>query len=208
MAYDSDREVTVLFGGADGPDGRINDGTWEWDGTNWTKLSLPEGPSTRTGHAMVYDAARRVTLLFGGQELTTGRVLDDTWAWNGAHWERVSPGSSPSARTDHAMAFDSRRGLVTLFGGCDQPQGCDDSKPGPAETWEWNGTTWSLVSPAISPPPRYGAGMTYDSARGITVMFGGTAPVFGPAGPISLTDTWEWNGSTWRQALSTPLPRK
>ena len=39
--------------------------------------------------------------------------------------------------------------------------------------------------------------MTYDSARGVSVVFGGLIPSF-------LTgDTWEWDGTTWTQVATT-----
>ena len=34
--------------------------------------------------------------------------------------------------------------------------------------------------------------MAYDSERGIAVVFGGTS------GGVTLSDTWEWDGSMWR----------
>lgn len=44
--------------------------------------------------------------------------------------------------------------------------------------------------------------MTYDSARGVTVLFGGVAY------PDELGDTWEWNGTTWAlRSTSGPSPR-
>ena len=71
MAYDSARGVTVLFGGANGyyPP-TLNDETWDWDGTARTQRTIV-GPSARFNHAMAYDTARAVTVLFGG---TTGGV--------------------------------------------------------------------------------------------------------------------------------------
>src|SRR5262245_10460881 len=63
-------------------------------------------------------------------------------------------------RSDHAMAYDSVRGVTVLFGGID------------AETWEWNGSSWSFRS--ITGPSWRGAhAMAFDSARGVTVLFGG-----------------------------------
>lgn len=43
-------------------------------------------------------------------------MLGDTWLWNGATWRRTT-GASPPARYAHAMAFDSRRGVVVMYGG-------------------------------------------------------------------------------------------
>lgn len=56
-----------------------------------------------------------------------------------------------------------------------------------AQTLEW---TMAL------PIPRAYTTLAYDSARGVTVMFGGTARTQG------LTDdTWEWDGTTWVQPM-------
>jgi hypothetical protein len=63
MAYDSDRRVTVLFGGIDDPI-TYND-TWEWDGINWTQQSLATLPVAQYCHAMAYDSLRQQTTLFG-----------------------------------------------------------------------------------------------------------------------------------------------
>ena len=55
---------------------------------------------------------------------------------------------------------------------------------------------WVLKTPATSPSPRRVPGaMAYDSARGVTVLFGG----FDLAGGGTISDTWEWNGSNWTQ---------
>jgi len=81
MAYDSARGVTVLFGGNDGsyPYYNYKGDTWEWDGTTWTPRSLT-GPSPRAGHAMAYDDARGVTMLFGGFfDPAPYSFLGDTW---------------------------------------------------------------------------------------------------------------------------------
>src|SRR5262249_12962684 len=54
--------------------------------------------------------------------------------------------------------------------------------------------------PVSGPLPRASPAMAYDSARHVTVLFGGEAPAYG--------DTWEWDGSAWtRQATSGPSPR-
>ena len=38
---------------------------------------------------MAYDAARGVTVLFGGDpEEADGRLLGDTWEWDGSRWTR------------------------------------------------------------------------------------------------------------------------
>ena len=40
--------------------------------------------------------------------------------------------------------------------------------------------------------------MTYDSTRGVTVLFGGSVD-----GAVYLNDTWEWDGTAWTQWTQT-----
>src|SRR5262245_42100213 len=60
-----------------------------------------------------------------------------------------------------AIAYDVARGRCVVFGG------------GTAETWEWDGSAWSLRSPPQSPTSRHSHAMCYDSSRGRVVLFGG-----------------------------------
>ena len=79
---------------------------------NWTQKS-PASPSSRSLHAMAYDAARGQVVLFGGYG---GGFRNDTWVWDGTTWAQKSPATSPSSRYGHAMAYDAARGQVVLFG--------------------------------------------------------------------------------------------
>ncbi len=196
MAFDQQRGVTVLFGGWDsgGPNGE----TWEWDGTAWTHRITGNAPSPRYEHAMAYDSTRGVTVLFGGtRDFLGGDINNETWLWDGGAWTQLFPADSPSPRYLHAMAFDSLRGVVVLFGGRTQFQGGES-----AETWEWNGTTWTQRS-VPGPSARGQSSMSFDSARGATVLFGGVTCAHSSC---ALGDTWEWNGSMWTQWFPTPSP--
>ena len=64
MAYDSDRDVVVLFGGRD--DGStIFDDTWEWDGDTWVRVFTDPSPPRTSDATMAYDSSRGVMVLFG-----------------------------------------------------------------------------------------------------------------------------------------------
>jgi hypothetical protein len=39
------------------------------------------------------------------------------------------------------------------------------------ETWSWNGTTWTKLSPARIPAPSIGSSMAYDPASGAMLLF-------------------------------------
>jgi hypothetical protein len=187
MAYDSGRQLSVLFGGT-GASGDIA-GTWEWNGTSWANRMPSSQPSARSSGGLAYDSARGVTVLFGG---TTGGA--ETWEWNGTMWSQKSPAQSPTARKNFGMAFDSHRGVVVLFGGND---GAVE-----ADTWEWNGTTWTPATPTASPSARQDFQLTFDSARNVTVLVAGQDGTGNYLG-----DTWEYDGTTWNEpsASSTVL---
>src|SRR5437762_13881436 len=92
-------------------------GTCKIETPAWRQLPTTvafDGPSQRELHAMVYDARRGKTVLFGG--IGSGD-LDDTWEWDGVRWRQSTDPFRPPARDDHAMAFDARRGRTVLFGG-------------------------------------------------------------------------------------------
>lgn len=182
LAYDSVRGRTVLFG-ATGE-------TWEWDGEDWLNLTptaTTASPVPVSNAAMAFDAARGRVVLFGG--VANFRVFGDTWEWDGETWTRRQPaGSSPPRRAHHAMAYDAGRGRVVLFGGV-TVGGVFLS-----DTWEWDGSTWTEVTPqAGSPSARFGAGMTYDLERGRIVLVGGS----------EMTDTWTWDGTSWTQLVTS-----
>ena len=42
------------------------------------------------------------------------------------------------------------------------------------ETWQWNGTTWTQLTPNTVPPPRQWHLMVYDPNRSKVVMTGGS----------------------------------
>jgi hypothetical protein len=179
MVYDTGRGVTLLFGGQNS--GNYASDTWEWNGSNWTKLAPAKSPPASEGHALAYDPTTGNTTLFGG---FNGNYGSDTWEWNGSTWTKQSPATSPVARANFAMTYDVEQGAAILFGGTDGNLLGD--------TWEWNGTTWTKLSPAASPPSRSDhGGISFDSGRGVIVLFGGNGANSG------LNDTWEWNGTSW-----------
>ena len=192
-AFDPVHQQGVLFGGS-GNGGPLSD-TWLWNGTTWTLATPVNLPSVRSSAMMAWDGHHIV--MFGGNQ--SGNEIGDTWTWDGTNWTSVAtavPPAAPSPRDSGGMAFDSIRNQVVLFGG---ENGNFEEDFG--DTWIWNGATmtWAQASPANSPAARDSFTMAFDPLRGETVLFGGFAQV----SVSSLSDTWEWNGTTWT-LLSTP----
>jgi hypothetical protein len=181
MVYDSFRGRTVLFGGSASA-GLAGD-TWEWDGTSWIQLFPSSSPSPRFGATMAFDSIRNRTVLFGGRDVN-GR-LNDTWEWDGINWTQGHSSSVPYPRSFTSMVFDKHVGRTILFGG-------DYLRPyalGPSnDTWEWDGSSWTQDWTASDPTARLGESMAYDSARGRSVLFGGT---YGSNPQVFPDDTWE-----------------
>jgi hypothetical protein len=81
------------------------------------------------------------------------------------------------------MVYDYAHRQIVLFGGL---------AVNPfADTWTYDGTTWTKLSTLNSPPARSGHGLAYDRGRNKVVLFGGYN------GSSLLADTWEFDGSDW-----------
>jgi IPT/TIG domain-containing protein len=162
---------------------------------DWIRSHPADSPSARSGAAVAYDASRHRVVLFGGDvERSAAGPSNETWTWDGTTWKQSFPEHRPSARRGHAMAFDSWRGRVVLFGGESAGEFLGD-------TWEWDGEDWSLV-PTDGPAGRTEHALAFDSARGRTVLYGGRF------GDRFLADTWTWDGAAWTEAdpISSPPP--
>jgi hypothetical protein len=97
-------------------------------------------------------------------------------------------------RVDTPMAYDVARGRVVLFGGNVDNQPTD-------ETWEWDGSTWTLRAPATSPAPRIAHALAYDAVRSRVVLLGGMGVTYS-----AHDDTWEWDVTTWVQVTRAARP--
>jgi hypothetical protein len=93
------------------------------------------------------------------------------------------------------MAYGGSNNIVT-FGGA------DINRVDGNQTWTWTAAAGWQASAASAPPARRTHVMGHDPLRNRVVMFGGVA------GSSFLTDTWEWNGTSWTQTQSGPPGRK
>jgi hypothetical protein len=114
--------------------------------------------------------------------------------------------NGPSARQNHAMAYDSRRGVSVLFGGIGSGATAADVYRN--DTWEYDGARWTPRPMAVSPSPRVNFGLSFDSHRQRIVLFGGLAQNADARTALS-GETWEYDGTAWTQRFPTrsPAPR-
>jgi hypothetical protein len=161
------------------------------------------GPAGRVWTSWADDPATGQVVLFGGDQAYRSSGPDDvigsTWTWDGTAWTRQTPMAAPSPRTGAAMVYDTATGQLLLFGGSSHPFSGGGYL---GDTWTWDGTTWTQLHPATSPPARHNADMIYDAASNEVILFGGYDGHY-------LNDTWAWDGTTWTQLhpATSPSPR-
>jgi hypothetical protein len=177
MVFDAQRQRLLYVGCSD-------EGTFEWDGADWVLRAVHSPLSWLPGVA--YDEARHNTVMFTVAGYQTGA----TWTWDGSAWSfRTNQGPVP--RLNPAIAYDSARGVVVMFGGAPTA-----GSFGGSDTWEWDGTRWTQRQPPVVPTPfRFDSAMAYDPTRQRCVLFGGEATQY-------TDDTWEYDGNTW--VLASP----
>jgi N-acetylneuraminic acid mutarotase len=177
----------LLFGGSDGT--TVLGDTWLWDGTGWSQRAVA-GPPARQYHAMA--ALGGKVVLFGGFDGTNR--FSDTWEWDGASWTKRAV-TGPESRRRMAMATLGSK--IVLFGGSSLDG--DGGVVDPTDTWQWDGSAWSVVSPA-APGGRVGHRMATLGAQ--TLLFGGDVVGFSTAPG----ETWTWNGTAWAGGATTAGP--
>lgn len=148
---------------------------WRLADTGW--------PTARWGHSMVYDAANYTVIMFGNE------TDFETYGWDGANWSALGPPSFPPPRIRQAMAYDSKRALVYLFGGEDGASFYND-------LWSYSSATniWTQVAAGGSiPSNRASAAMVYDPTNDALVLYGGRDQ------SSDFSETYEYNlqTNTW-----------
>jgi hypothetical protein len=170
LVYDQTDQRLFLFGGMNG-DGYLGD-LWEYDMTLqiWTQLQVPgESPSPRSEHAMGYDPLENRLIVYGGGSWESGN-LADTWIYDISlsRWHKVGGFVCPLNRGFAAMAYDSKRNRMLLFGGLGARFFGD--------TWSFDLTmeSWSELKPSGQlPAPRCGAASAYDPTTDRVMLVGG-----------------------------------
>jgi hypothetical protein len=186
ITYDPVHHFAILFSGEPG----LTSDTWTWNGSDWAqRIPVTAPPPGRRYGMLAFDAARGNTVLFGGFD-----GVNDTWTWDGNTWTQRQPTNTPTTPLEatpapHQMVYDPVNKVVVMVnllihGGV--------TANSTMETWTWNGTTWTRLTPANSPSIRANYGLAYDAARGVTILAGGWQ-----IGSAEANSTWAWDGLNW-----------
>jgi hypothetical protein len=172
-----------------------------YDGTSWSAASDIDG-STQLSNVSCISSSYCVAI-----DATKNYLLyspapaydQDTWLYTASSdtWTQESPSTKPTARTGAAMAYDGATSQIVLFGGV-------NGSTYDSDTWVYtpSNDTWTQESPSTHPTARSGTSMTYDTATGQIVLFGGYS------GSAYDNDTWVYTPSndTWTQESPSGPP--
>ena len=184
IVYDSVSDRTVGFSGSGNlsPQPDLHEYAGVLPSWSSTPMDTPSDPPPRDCHGWVTDSGISGIYLFGGFESGT---KGDTWRLDGLQWTELFPTNSPSARSEMAMDYDRELGRIVLHGG--STSGSYSGRQ--SDTWFFDGSEWTQYESTSPPGARFAHSLTYDSSRGVSVLFGD--------GPALEGITWEFDGSMW-----------
>jgi hypothetical protein len=140
------------------------------------RVSLGEAACLASAGAVELGAADGIAHSDGTARTVTG----------GATFRRIGP-NNDLPLFNLAGAFDPEAHDIVILDGNQQL------------TWAWSGASYRRLGSAAVPDQRFGEVMTYDFARGRTVMFGGSIG----GGGINGDDIWEFDDATgWEKVAS------
>ena len=184
IAYDASNRRVVLY--ADIPKGYVaTHEMWTWDGTNWTRVSLPA--------VVYYGAPRWIAPGPDGDILGLGKGV--LYKWTGHDWKVLNVTGTPGAV--RADAFDPIRHHLLVIGSVstDVP----DLPPPSDSTFTFDGHGWSATPLPAELRGRVNPGLAWYGDACTLVLWGGSQGqgfVSGPA-PQNYTDTWYASENGW-----------
>jgi hypothetical protein len=140
-------------------------------------------------------------LLMGGST-APGAEKGDTWEFQGSRWALITTATWPVSREAHAMATDTGRRVVVLFGGDRRATSSGSTAEFRSDTLLFDGRDWTRTA-IVGPPARGFHAMAYSAEEGAVVMFGGGQAWQG----APLGDTWLFRGTHWERGNDGPAAR-
>jgi hypothetical protein len=189
IAYDSESDRIIMFGGLDFTHFKLVNETWAYDyNTNtWTNMQPRVHPSSRNFIGMVYDPkADRIVMLGDWQRNYTAATDESVWTYdfNTNTWQEYEhKKDGPAVRDYIVLAYDAKADKIVMYGGYDY---------GDDETWlyDLNTHTWQQMQPVNNPGVISRYGMVYVRDVNRTILFGGQD---GPTHFQYRGDTWSYN---------------
>jgi len=198
-AYDTDRSKLIVLCSAGA--------TWEYDGTKWSQFDANKtAPPAHRFASLVYDQNLKKIVFFGGFDLNSV-YLDQTWTYDGTVWTQVKKNPAPS-RSLTSMWYDPILKKTVIYGGLGRITS-QDRLTRYSDMWSFDGTGWTQIKPDVTPGMRYGAEVAVDPNTGHAILFGGIrvdVDANNNQVQVYANDTWDWDGTTWKQITSPLTP--
>lgn len=189
LTYDASRMQTVLIGGTTVGEGLLIDTLptlWRYDGAQW--IDSDASPDASFVLAAQWDDTRHRVVVMGAP--LGGNVSEQLYFWNGAEFETRPTYAYPGERAGFALAYDSARRHLVLFGG--STQDIAHNTVVYTDTWEFDGHDWIDAAPIVGPvAPNSALAVAYDTQAQRLFVLTGTEPA----------ETWAFDGNDlgWRQ---------
>ena len=157
---------------------------WELDPAlnSWKNRTVTPQPTILSGRSyyeLAFDSSRGKVVVLGGANRSVYGTEIVEWDTTTGLWEAKAPANPadpvPVGRYGHALAYDQARKVIVMVGGHAEVTGLSEAIH---DSWEWDGlrSVWSeTTSSGVRPMPREDHILTYNSLRGSTFLFGGTA---------------------------------
>ena len=174
---------TILYTGGVCATSSGTEETYEWDGTNWTKIDLTLFAGTYLAPALTFDQDRQVAVLFGGAP-PAGQLNTGTFTYANKAWTGVGDIAYPSPRSLFTFATDPVNKVIYLYGGVNDVTAFFDF-------WVYQNGMFHPQLTAGQPTDCGSPIGVYDTDRSkLVVLCSGSA-------------TWEYDGAKWAQFDAT-----
>jgi hypothetical protein len=178
--------ATTLAGCGAGPASASRYGTWVWNGSSWTQLTVANEDPAFLGEQLVYaPALGGLISLYQPPDPFTGSLIGGGTKWDGSAWivNSQGPGRAPypllnstESSQPTAIVWDATHNQLLFL------------DPNTSTMWVWRNGAWQVVVPPSSwPDARYlgPGGMAYDANRQEVLIFTDIP-----------RELWVWNGQT------------
>jgi len=174
---------TVLYTGGVCASSVGTEETYEWDGTNWTKIDLTSFAGDYIGSALTFDPDRGNAVLFGGAP-AAGVLLAATFTYADKAWVAIGDVNYPVPRSLFTFTTDPVHKVVYLYGGLNDASSFFDF-------WTYQNGMFRPQIQSSQPSDCQNPLASYDTDRSKLVML------------CSTSATWEFDGINWTQFDAT-----
>lgn len=161
LVFDEAAARVILFGGydsaprlpdTDAPEHQPQNDCWSYKDGKFTRIEAETKPPAFRNPAFGYDPVGKRSIL-----LTRAGDSVETWQLSGNQWKRLKPAHWPTLGDDYKNlwvrpTWDPEVGRLVLHG-------ADNAQ---SETWAWLNDDWKLLTKAVPPPGKNGAGIAWD----------------------------------------------